>query len=168
MEYELRKADKQDQEKIVCLYLKAIADMIKSGVYQWDEIYPNEEVLTEDIDRGEMYVLTDGNFISACVVINEEQDISYLPASWHNTEGRFAVIHRLCVHPDFQGKGIGKKTMQLAQEMLKREGFLSIRLDTFSKNPIARRMYEHLGFSYVGEVTFRKGLFYLMEKALAE
>jgi ribosomal protein S18 acetylase RimI-like enzyme len=89
-------------------------------------------------------------------------------APWSFKEGRFAVIHRLCVHPDFQGKGLAKKTMQLAQEMLKREGYGSIRLDTFSKNPIARRLYEHLGFSYVGEVNFRKGLFYLMEKALTE
>ena len=111
-------------------------------------------------------VLTKGKQIVTCVVINEEQDEAYLSGSWHFREGKIAVIHRLCVHPEVQGEGNGKRMMQYAEELIHKQGYASIRLDTFTDNYIARKLYEQLGYSYVGEVTFRKGLFYLMEKEL--
>ncbi|MNN59613.1 hypothetical protein D3C81_1747410 [compost metagenome] len=38
--------------------------------------------------------------------------------------------------------------------------------DAFSQNPYALRMYEKLNYHTVGEVQWRKDLFYLMEKKL--
>lgn len=52
------------------------------------------------------------------------------------------------------------------EEILKTEGIQSIRLDTFSLNPYALKMYQTLGYQKVGEVKWRKGLFYLFEKQL--
>jgi ribosomal protein S18 acetylase RimI-like enzyme len=56
--------------------------------------------------------------------------------------------------------------MQYSEELIQSKGYASIRLDTFSNNHYARYLYESLGYAYVGEVTFRKGLFFLMEKNL--
>jgi ribosomal protein S18 acetylase RimI-like enzyme len=139
--------------------------MIDREIYQWDEIYPNEEVLTGDIKKKEMYLLSDNKKLLACIVINEDQDEAYDPAPWKYNGGRIAVIHRLCVNHENQGIGIGLKTMQLAEAVIKNSGYSSIRLDAFSDNPFARKLYEKLGYTYVGIVHFRKGLFYLMEKS---
>lgn len=166
MEYIFRKAEKQDVEEVVSLYKAAVAHMIEINILQWDEIYPNEEVLSGDIDKGELYLLTKENMITACVVINEEQDEAYLPAPWRYITGRSAVIHRLCVHPSAQGAGNGKQIMKYSEELIQKNVYESIRLDTFSNNRYARRLYESLGYTYVGEVTFRKGLFYLMERKI--
>ena len=50
--------------------------------------------------------------------------------------------------------------------MLNEGGKRAIRLDAFSKNPFALKMYIALGYTVVGEARWRKGLFYLMEKVL--
>ena len=139
--------------------------MVAEGIYQWDEVYPNEEVLAEDIQNQELYLMTEEETLLACIVINESQDEAYGSASWKYNEGRIAVIHRLCVSSEYQGIGIGRKTMQLAEAMIKKAGYSSIRLDAYSDNPYARKLYERLGYTYVGIVRFRKGLFYLMEKS---
>ena len=57
--------------------------------------------------------------------------------------------------------------MQLIEDILRTRGIETIRLDAFSLNPIALKMYEKLGYQRVGEVTWRKGLFYLFEKKIA-
>lgn len=166
MEASFRKALIEDFKEISALYHAAVEKLIESRIYQWDEIYPDDEVLLEDILHGEMYLLISEGSIASCVVLNEEQDRLYLTGSWRFTEGRVAVIHRLCVHPGFQSGGIGKKTVRLTEELAKENGYDIIRLDAFSQNNPAGNMYKNLGYTKAGEVSFRKGLFYLMEKAL--
>lgn len=56
--------------------------------------------------------------------------------------------------------------MELIESIIQSKGIETIRLDAFSQNPIALRMYENLGYKKVGEVNFRKGLFYLYEKKI--
>ncbi len=165
MEYRFRLAETSECKEIVALYSGAIQHQIEQKIYQWDELYPNEKVLTGDIMNREMYVLTKGAKILACVVLNEEQDLEYQTGAWSYREGRIAVIHRLCVNHTSQGGGFGRLTMEYAEQKIKAEGYSSIRLDTFSENVISRKLYESLGYTYAGTVTFRKGLFYLMEKS---
>jgi hypothetical protein len=56
--------------------------------------------------------------------------------------------------------------MIMIEELLRKEGIQSIRLDAFSLNPYALKMYGALGYQKVGETNWRKGLFYLLEKKL--
>jgi ribosomal protein S18 acetylase RimI-like enzyme len=56
--------------------------------------------------------------------------------------------------------------MKYAEDTLRSEGIEAVRLDAFSQNPAALRLYEKRGYEKVGEVTFRKGRFYLFEKKL--
>jgi ribosomal protein S18 acetylase RimI-like enzyme len=166
MEYELQKAEKEDLKEIVALYKEVITNMIRNNLFQWDDLYPNEELLTEDIELGELYLLRREDQIISCVVLNEEQDEEYLTGNWSFTNGKFIVIHRLCVHPNVQGEGLGKKMVQLAENLARTKGYTIVRLDAFSQNIKARHLYESLGYTYAGEVTFRKGQFYLLEKEL--
>lgn len=57
-------------------------------------------------------------------------------------------------------------TLQLIEEYLRNKGIECVRLDAFSKNPSALRMYEKIGYRRSGEIYWRKGLFYLYEKKL--
>lgn len=44
----------------------------------------------------------------------------------------------------------------------------SIRLDVFTQNPFALRLYEKTGYRKTGTADWRKGKFILMEKVLRE
>lgn len=165
MKYDFRLAEASELGEITELYYGSIRHLQELKIDQWDEIYPNEKVLAGDIMNREMYVLTDGSRILSCVVINEEQDEEYKTGDWKYREGRIAVIHRLCVRHDCQGLGLGRITMGFVERHIKAAGYCAIRLDAFSENYISRKLYEKLGYTYAGTVTFRKGLFYLMEKS---
>lgn len=162
----LQKAELHNLQEIVTLFKEATMHMNESGIPQWDEIYPDEEVLLEDIVKGELLLLKKDGHIVACAVVNEDQGDDYETGCWNFTEGKVAVLHRLCVHPKAQGNGVGKKTVQLVENLARSGGYQILRLDAFSLNPSARHMYEVLGYTYAGEVTYRKGLFHLMEKQL--
>lgn len=47
-----------------------------------------------------------------------------------------------------------------------RQGTYSLRLDAFSENPFALKLYRSLGYRETGTAVFRKGKFYLFEKNL--
>ncbi len=163
-----RLATPEDLSDVTALFHKAIVHMNAQGILQWDELYPTAKDLQTDIERREMYLLIVGDNIASTVVLNEFQQPEYLDGQWQETAGRPAVVHRLCVHPDFQGNGIATKTMELSHELLTKNGYSSVRLDAFSQNPSAMKLYARLGYRGAGTVMLRKGLFYLYEKQLSE
>ena len=164
MEY--RKAKLSDFPVIMAIYQAATRHMDEMGIFQWDELYPDEKTIKEDICRAEMYLgLIDGAIASA-FTLNREHDKEYANGKWRHGGTHYAVVHRLCVSPDRQNEGIGTQTMRYIAETLRHKGVEDIRLDAFSQNPAALKLYEKLGFQKVGEVPFRKGLFYLFEKRL--
>lgn len=165
---QLRQANMTEIQTLMEIIKQASEKMEQQGIFQWDEVYPNEEIIREDIRREELYVLSEAEEIFALVVLNEEQDESYSEANWLGEQENIAVIHRLCVNSTYQHRGIGKKVLEAAEHLLKEKGYKGIRLDAFTNNPYALRLYENAGYRRVHEVTFRKGQFYLYEKGLVE
>ena len=53
-----------------------------------------------------------------------------------------------------------------AEERARELGFRTLRLDAFTENPAAVRLYDRLGYRRAGFVRLRKGLFHVFEKAL--
>lgn len=165
MRYDFRKADMGDIQYILELFRRAVDYLCAQNIDQWDELYPDLTTLKNDIDCGHMYVLCEGKNIVAAVAINDLEIEGYEEGFWKDN-GKAAVIHRLCVDPKHQGKGLGRTTMDYAEGLIEQEGYTSVRLDVFSQNPKAYQLYKKLGYDYTGEVTSRKGCFFLMEKIL--
>jgi len=164
--FKVRKAIESDLSAVVAILKKAIRNMIDNGIYQWDEIYPTEKDIESDIEDDSLYLCIDDDKIVAFFALNRYQDPEYSEGHWQYEEVPYSVVHRLCVDPDFQGKGIGAQAMFVIENIIKNDGKEAVRLDAFSKNPAALRLYEKLGYSKVGEIRFRKGLFFLFEKKL--
>ncbi|HEY5466062.1 MAG TPA: GNAT family N-acetyltransferase, partial [Clostridia bacterium] len=93
---------------------------------------------------------------------------AYADISWRHPDARPIFVHRLCVHPSRQGKGIAREIMLLTERIAQKRGFEVIRLDTFIDNARALRLYEGLGYTRVGEMTARKGRFPCFEKRIAQ
>jgi ribosomal protein S18 acetylase RimI-like enzyme len=162
----LRLAKNKDLPFISRIFKDAVTDMCSRGIRQWDEVYPTEEHLRSDIKSGHMYVLERKGDIVSAAVINEEQEEEYETACWTFNEKKTAVLHRLCVSPACQNRGYGRETVLLAEKAMKDMGYTAVRLDAFSRNPFALRLYEGLGYARAGEVFFRMGKFFLYEKLL--
>lgn len=96
--------------------------------------------------------------------MNQDCDEQYRNGNWKHVGEPYYVVHRMCVHPAFQNQGIARRTLLHIEEQLAGWGIHAIRLDAFSENPYALRLYEHMGYDKVGCADWRKGRFYLMEK----
>lgn len=107
-----------------------------------------------------------GGTIAAVYVVNCECDEQYRNADWKGSEDSFRVIHRLCVHPMYQHRGLGKEILDHIEADLRRQGVQAIRLNAFSRNPYALALYRDQGYTMTGTADWRKGRFYLMEMLL--
>lgn len=164
MEITFRMAALNDLDEIGILINNAINGMIEHNIFQWDDRYPTCEDFHEDIEKKQLYVGVIDNQIAVIYTLNQESDEEYANGNWKHMDNPFYVIHRLCVNPIFQQKGIGKITLAHIEKQLKDLDIHAIRLDVFSKNPFALNLYRKHGYSVVGQVNWRKGMFYLMEK----
>lgn len=153
-------------EEIFVMYTKAIQEMNANKIYQWDERYPDKEILAEDISKQEMTVVLQGTEMVAAYVLNQECDEEYKNGKWKDSDAKYYIIHRLCVNPKFQNQGIARRVMLHIEKELKQQGIECIRLDAFTENPYALKLYRSLGYEITGYVEWRKGRFCLMEKLL--
>jgi ribosomal protein S18 acetylase RimI-like enzyme len=128
--------------------------MIQNGIYQWNDSYPSKEAFEKDVTRKELYVLEDHNKILGCISISTLMDHEYESVKWLTPSANNIYIHRLAVHPDFQGKGYARQLMDFAEERARRHHFVSIRLDTFSKNEGNQRFYANRGYHKLGSILF--------------
>lgn len=160
------KANTNQINEVFSVFSAAIINMEKQKIHQWDEIYPDKEIIAEDIARNQMYIGKIDNKIAVCFVLSEEYDEEYKNGKWQWPDVKFCVIHRLCVSPDFQNQGIAAETLKYIENLCKSQGYDSIRLDCFTENPYSRKLYEKAGYSVVGYADWRKGRFELREKRL--
>lgn len=166
MQIDYRIACLEDLPEICGLVQAATDNMIQQNIFQWDELYPKEEILREDICKKQLYIGVIDEQIAVIYVLNQEYDAEYKNGKWKYGDKEFCVIHRLCVNPFFQNKGVGRSTLQHIEKEVLMKGVHAIRLDAFTENPYALRLYRSLGYSEVGYVHWRKGRFCLMEKYL--
>lgn len=164
MTLQYKKATLDDLEEIYSLVSHAIDVMISHNILQWDEIYPTKEDFRNDINRGHLYIgLTDGH-IAVVYALNQECDKEYQNGNWKYPNEPFYVVHRLCVAPVFQNKGVARYTLLHIEAELLKKNIHAIRLDAFCNNPFSLKLYDSLQYSRVGYADWRKGRFYLMEK----
>lgn len=159
-------AEEKHLDEVFSIVKAAIEEMNKQDIPQWDEIYPDKDILQDDIKKRQLYVGRINDEIACIYVLNNECDEEYANGNWEYPNATYNVIHRMCVNPKFQKQGIGPLTLSYIEENLKRNNIEAIRLDAFSLNPFALKMYYKQGYTKVGEVTWRKGEFFLMEKKL--
>ena len=159
-----RKATSDDIEEIWDMVYNAVDAMIKQNIFQWDDLYPTKEDFQKDVEKNQLYVGLVNDKIAIVYALNQECEKEYENGKWKYKEETFYIVHRLCVNPTLQNKGIAKSTLLHIEEQLKAKGVHVIRLDVFHNNPFALRLYDSLGYSRVGYADWRKGRFFLLEK----
>lgn len=159
-------AQRTDLPELMSLFRAATRLMDEQGIHQWDELYPDEPVIGEDIASKAMTLGKINGRIAVAFMLDFCKEGDYETADWRYREPEFVVLHRLCVHPEFQGKGVASAAMDYLEHEVLARGVHAIRLDAFSQNPAALHLYEARGYEKAGEIRYRKGMFHLYEKQL--
>ena len=70
-------------------------------------------------------------------------------------DGRRAIIHHLCVHPDFRRQGIAGRLVECAEKAIKAEGINKIFGLVFKDNETANAFWEKQGYSLRTNLNYR-------------
>jgi len=149
-------AKKEEIPELLAITRACAKNMISQNIFQWNEQYPSKTAFENDVLRKELYVLTSEEKIIGCIVLTPKMDEEYLPIKWLTSNQNNLYIHRLAIHPTFQGKGFAQKLMNFAEEFAIKNNYNSIRLDTFSKNDRNQKFYELRAYKKLGNIYFPK------------
>jgi ribosomal protein S18 acetylase RimI-like enzyme len=162
--FSIRSAIPSDIDAVWNLLDSCRAALLDQGIDQWDAIYPSVDTVRADIAAARLFVLTVDTHCGGAITLDGDSDSSYASLPWAFAEPAL-IIHRLCVSPSLQGKGIGQRLMEFAERHAAAMECRSIRLDAYSGNRAAIAFYQRRGYRQVGELFFpRRSLpFYLFE-----
>ena len=164
--FSIEKAKIQDLNEIFAIYESARRYLDSINIFQWTDYYPTIARIELDIQQGHLYTLRLENEIVGAIILNEEQDEAYQAVDWQFDDEKVLVIHRLAVQPERQGSGLAKKLMDFAEDFAEKNHYTSIRLDVYSVNEKAVKMYQKRNYFTRGTASFneREYPFYCMEK----
>lgn len=167
MEYKFRKAQQEDAAQIWDILQQAIVRRSEDGSRQWQDGYPNPEVVSNDIEKGAGYVLTDNQKVIgySAVLINDEPAYANIEGEWI-TNSDFVVVHRVAVSQEYLGKGLAVQILKYIENFALENNIHSIKADTNFDNPAMMKIFEKLGYAYCGEVFFRGSARRAYEKVL--
>ena len=129
-------------------------DLIGKNIFQWNEKYPSKDIFLSDIEKKNLFILKNNSGIIGCIALSHEKDIEYTDVKWLTKDDKNLYLHRLAVDPKFQKKGIGKLLMDFAEDYARNNKFISVRLDTFSKNERNNKFYKSRKYTKLDDVYF--------------
>lgn len=141
----------------ICTFFGRVIDEtpgLTENVRWKKDVYPAEADFLRFIREGAMYLFTRGDSIVGAMAVTMYQTEAYHGIDWREKldDSDVAVIHTLCVSPDFQHCGLAKPMLDRAVDIAKKGGKRSIRLDAISTNLHAIRIYEKYGFEFRGSM----------------
>lgn len=167
--YRLDKACYQDSTAIWELLQEAILKRKEEGSDQWQNGYPNPEIINRDIENGYGYKVTDpqNDIVGYLAVIFDKEPAYEVPEANWLTYGPYLVIHRLAVSQTKHVKGLASWIMQEAEKIAIKGGRYSIKVDTNHDNQGMLRIFEKLQYTQCGRVYLNGGERIAFEKKLA-
>ena len=154
--YNFRKATLSEIDSIWEILKQAILRRKMDGSNQWQDGYPNLEVVKKDIEKEAGYVLTENDAIVGyiAVLINDEPEYAKIQGKWI-TNGDFVLYHRVAIAESHLGKGLAKLMITHIEKFAFEHNIKSIKADTNFDNAAMLSIFDKMGYEYCGEVYFR-------------
>ena len=151
------KANMNDLEEISNLYEDVCDYLNEHENYPgWKKgIYPSKDDARAGIEENALYIAKEHSKIVGTVILRHKPEERYKNIEWavESDYEKIYVIYTLAVHPNYLGLGIGKKMLDFAEEIARKEGCISIRLDVVKGNVPAENLYKKCGYKYVGTIS---------------
>ncbi len=146
----LRKTRESDIPQVMAIIDDAKSYLKSQNINQWQDGYPDSDVIRNDIILGRAFVLEDDNRIVATAMLEIAIDPTYITidGAWLNSD-EYLVVHRIAVDSSSKGKGIAKVFLD---EAIKYFNPASIKMDTHKDNLSMQRFLKKYGFKYCGVI----------------
>ncbi len=144
----IRKSTIEDIPRLLQIFAIAREFMAQTGnPHQWDENYPAETLLRDDICSGDSYVcIHEGRIVGTFVLrggVDPTYDVIH-EGAWLN-DLPYATIHRIASSGEVNG--IMHQAMQFALQ-----NYRNIRIDTHRDNTVIQTILHKEGFIYCGVI----------------
>ena len=131
------------------------------GIDQWQDGYPNEEIILKDIQHNESYlVINDRNESIGTTMFSLRLEPTYnnIEGNWL-TEGlvKYGVIHRMAVDDQFRSSGFSRFVFDYFENLLIEKGIISMRIDTHEENQVMQGLLKKRGYHYCGIIYLESG-----------
>ncbi len=144
----IRKGKFSDLDVIDEIAVKVIKNMKESNIPQWDYCYPRKEHYLQDVEDECLYVFDDFGIFGA-ITLKPQNDPPYEDINnW--TDDESLVIHRVIVDPTITRKGVASKFFAFAEDLAKKMGYTSIKVDTHKENYKMNGFLKKLGYVEMG------------------
>ena len=153
---EIRRAMIFDLAGVEKIY-QEIHDAEEAGVITtgWlRDVYPVRSTAEAALQRGDLFVMEEGNRIYGSALINQIQVDVYAGAPWDYTvpDDQVCVLHTLVISPKMNGRGLGRQFVQFYEDYALEHEWPELRIDTNARNEPARSMYRKLGYREIAVV----------------
>ena len=150
---EIRLAFPNEVDAIMQVMEEAKKCLADAGSDQWQNGYPNADIIIDDIISGQAYVaLEEGGELLAYAAVTKSPEEAYeaiYEGSWQGRESEYLVFHRIAVAADVQGQGVAQTFLE---GLIEGFDYLDFRSDTHAQNKAMQHIFEKLGFQQVGKV----------------
>ena len=149
-----------DELSLVMEIINDAKRLLSKDSLQWQQGYPNEDTMTNDISNSYLYGYYIDNYLVGIISLVPGIDINYLEieeGSWINyPSNKDLNIHRIAIREGYHKMKIGEKLLSFAIEFAKNNGFFSIKLDTHVKNIAMQKISLKTGFTYRGVIYLKR------------
>jgi RimJ/RimL family protein N-acetyltransferase len=154
-DFVLRSAEERDASAIWGILQGAIEQRRLEGSDQWQQGYPNERTVRDDIAARTVHVLVEADAVVACatIILDGEPAYDTIDGKWL-TDGRYATVHRVASAREAKGRGVATALLKLIEDHCAALGMPSIRLDTNFDNLAMLRILDNLSYRYCGEIFY--------------
>jgi GNAT superfamily N-acetyltransferase len=169
MNYHFRKAEMSEISRIWEILQRAIVRRKEDGSTQWQDGYPNPDVVKKDIEKGLGFVLVEGETVIgySAVIMNYEPAYDAIEGKWL-TNDDFVVIHRVALSEKYLGQGLANMIIAYIEDFARINNIYSIKADTNFDNMAMIKIFKNRGYTLCGEVYFRGSPRKAYEKVLAK
>lgn len=151
-----RPAEMCDFDTIMTLIAHARSAIAALGIDQWQDGYPEPEVIASDIENGIGWVFeAEGRIAGYMVPLADPEPIyDQLSGKWLRNDAPYLTVHRMAIDDGFRGTGLSMKMFAFAEELARKKNLASVRADTHTGNLAMRKLLNKCSFTYVGDVAY--------------
>ncbi len=149
----LRCAQLQDLPAIMKIIDDAKELLKKNGSPQWQNGYPNQETLTQDIAMQTNWVLINDNKVAATATLQLTPEPTYrniTQGQWQQPDEPYATIHRVAISSNYRGQGLSKLLFSNLLTVGQMQGIKNFRVDTHRSNKAMQHIAENFNFKKRG------------------
>lgn len=162
-EIAISKAQREDLQCVLDLWLEAAKWMLTQGIEQWKPNLFTMDSVQEQYKNAELFVAKTNELVVGCFSVQWSDELIW--QELNNDDAGY--IHKLVVAREFKGHHIGAHLLACAEEYIKFAGKRSSRLDCKADNERLNAFYRDAGYRFVTKVEGRNWNSSLYEKILA-